>query len=240
MIRTLAAFVFAVGIATAQNPDPGPILEAARMSATFQEKQDLHGYLSKNGSNTPIHLFFRHKDIQFVVDEKGGSQRFHLRFGDDRYDLFELAPDGKTTAFPDSKISQSIAGTDVTYEDLSFRFLYWPSPVYEGQEDVNNQPCHKLRINKPKGTSGRYEVVYVWIHTKQGAFMRVRGHDKKGALVKEFEVREVMKLDNGSYTLKRMEVSGYTPGSDRRSGVTTLTFDKPQTSAAPTPKGLKR
>ncbi len=55
------------------------------------------------------------------------------------------------------------------------RFFYWPNPKLEGPEDVGGQPCYKIRVNKPRGSAGRYEVVYVWVHTKFGAF-RSNGH----------------------------------------------------------------
>jgi hypothetical protein len=214
----------------AQAPSAQQILEGARISATLtQLDEGLSGNLHKGGKNTPITLFLKGKDIQFQFEETKGSPRiFHMRIGDEAFNLFEIR-DGKTIAFPADKIIEPIAGSDLTYEDLALRFFYWPNPQLEGQEDVGGQPCYKLRVDKPRGTAGRYEVVYVWIHTKFGAFMKIRGHDKSGGLVKEFQVEDIMKVADNVWTLRKMQVATCDPANDgRRLSITDVTFDAPK------------
>ncbi|RYD33319.1 MAG: outer membrane lipoprotein-sorting protein [Verrucomicrobiaceae bacterium] len=150
-----------------------------------------------------------------------------MRIGEQNFNLFEII-NGKTTEFPAEKIVQPIAGTDLTYEDLALRFFYWPNPKLEAEEDVGGQPCYKIRIDKPKGSSGRYEVVYVWVHRKFGAFMRIRGHDKNGGLVKEFQVEDVMKVADNVWTLRKMQVATHDPSSGRRVSITDVAFDTPK------------
>jgi len=181
-------------------------------------------------------LFLDGKNIQFQFNENNGPWRiFHMRLADDRYDLFELI-DGKTRDFPANKLVEPIANTDLTYEDLALRFFYWPNPKLEGEEDVGGQPCYKLRIEKPKGTPGRYEVVYVWVHRKFGAFMKIRGHDKNGGLVKEFQVEDIMKVADNIWTLRKMQVATHDPATNRRIAMTDLVFDAPKKLA---PRGLR-
>ena len=224
MLRAIfTATILTISPALAQDPDASKVIEGARVAATLQQT-DLSGSLSKDGKKTPVQLFLRGKDIQFALELGGPTQRFHLRLGDGEYNLFDVSPDGKTTRFPDAKLVQPIAGTDVTYEDLSFQFFYWPSPSYEGTENVGGQPCYKIRLNKPKGSGGQYEVVYVWVHTKYGAFMKVGGFNKKGELIKQFEVEDIMSIGYGVYTLKKMKVATYKGG--RVSGITSLLFEK--------------
>lgn len=211
------------------------ILEGARVSATLtQVEEGLNGRL--NGK-TPIVLFLRGKDIQFQFDEGSGWQPFHMRLSDNSYDLFEIKG-GKTSKFPDSKITQPIAGTDLTYEDLALRFFYWPNPVLEGQEQIGGRPAYKIRVNRPKGTAGRYDTVYIWVDVKFGAFMQIKGYSNS-QLLKEFKVEDVMEIGRGVWTLKKMQVSSYTgaAGSERRTSVTTVTFDTPKKV---TTKGLKQ
>lgn len=232
----LPAAAFAISLVTsataqAQQPTAQQIIEGARMSATLAKlDQGLNGNLKKSGSNIPITLFLKGKDIQFQFSENKGPWRiFHMRIGEQNFNLFEII-NGKTTEFPSDKIVQPIAGTDLTYEDLALRFFYWPNPKLEGTEEVGGQSCYKLRIDKPKGASGRYEVVYVWVHTKFGAFMRIRGHDKSGGLVKEFQVEDVMKVADNLWTLRKMQVATCDPANDRRLSITDVTFDKPKTA----------
>ena len=215
---------------SAEAPSAQQILEGARISATLTQLDDgLSGNLHQGGKNTPITLFLKGKDIQFQFEETKGNPRiFHMRIGDDAFNLFEIR-EGKTIAFPADKIIEPIAGSDLTYEDLALRFFYWPDPHLEGQEDVGGQPCYKLRVDKPRGTSGRYQVVYVWIHTKFGAFMKIRGHDKSGGLVKEFQVEDIMKVADNVWTLRKMQVATCDPANDgRRISITDVTFDAPK------------
>jgi hypothetical protein len=54
--------------------------------------------------------------------------------------------------------------------------------------------------------------------------MKVGGNNKKGELMKLFEVEDVMSIGNGVYTLKKMKVATYAGG--RVSGITNLLFEK--------------
>lgn len=226
----LAIAWVSVQSAQAQPPSASQILEGARLSATLTKLDEgLTGNLQKKGGNVPITLFLKGKDIQFQFSQNKAPWRvFHMRMADETFNLFEMI-DGKTTEFPAAKIVQPIADTDLTYEDLALRFFYWPNPKLEGTEDVSGQPCYKLRIDKPKGSSGRYDVVYVWVHTKFGAFMRIRGHDKQGGLVKEFQVEDVMKVAENVWTLRKMQVATCDPANGgKRISITDVTFDTPK------------
>jgi hypothetical protein len=218
--------------------DAQQILEGARLAATLTTVEEgLSGNLSGPGKpDVPVTLFLKGENIQFQFKEANEWRVFHMRLNDNAFDLFEIK-DGKTTKFPDDKIVQPIAGTDLSYEDLAFRFFYWPNPKLEGQEEVDGMPCYKLRVNKPKGAAGRYETIYIWVHTKFGAFMKIRGHNTQGQLLKEFQVLKVMEIGNGVWTLKKMQVSSYAPGSDKRLSITDVAFETPKKAG---PKGLKR
>lgn len=233
----LAIFLLATLAAPAQPPDPKVILAGARMSATLTKLDEgLKGNLRKGSQKTDLTLFLKGKDIQFQFSENNGPWRvFHMRIGDADFNLFEMI-DGKTIDFPEKKLVESIAGSDLTYEDLALRFFYWPDPRFEGQEDVGGQSCYKIRIDKPKGSAGRYEVVYVWVHTKFGAFMKIRGHDKNGGLVKEFQVEDVMQIAKDTWTLRKMQVATHDPATGRRLSITDVTFDTPNKGG---PKGLR-
>lgn len=219
----------APAIALAQAPDAARIIEGARISATLTELDGpLNGTLSKGGNRTPIALFLKGQNIQFQFSPQKDTWRvFHMRLANNRYDLFEMI-NGKTVQFPNAKLVEPIASTDLTYEDLAFRFFYWPNPKFEGLEKVAGQDCYKIRLDKPPGTAGRYQAVYVWVHTKFGAFMRIRGHDASGGLVKEFQVEDVMQVAKDVWTLRKMQVASHDPKTGRRLSLTSVTFDTPK------------
>lgn len=207
------------------------------MSATLTKLDDgLSGNLRKGNQKTPVTLFLKGQDIQFQFSENKGPWRgFHMHIGDEAFNLSEVV-DGKMRKMPPEKLVAPIANTDLNYEDLALRFLYWPNPKFEGQEDVGGQPCYKIRVDKPTGVAGRYQVVYVWVHVKFGAFMRIRGHDKKGGLIKEFQVEDIMQVAKDVWTLRKMQVATHDPATSRRISITDVTFDSPKKAS---PRGLR-
>lgn len=239
-MKLIKALLFSAALTSplaAQAPDANRILEGARLSATLVElNEGLQGTLTQGRKKIPITIFLKGKDIQFQFQEDGKNWRvFHMRLGDEKFELFEMA-NGKQMNFPAAKLIEPIAGTDLTYEDLALRFFYWPDPKLEGTENVGGQQCYKLRLNKPQGAPGRYEGVYVWIHTKFGAFMRIKGHDKNGGLVKEFQVEDVMQVSDNVWVLRKMQVATHDPKTGRRVSITDVIFNKPTDKAL---KGLR-
>lgn len=224
-------------LAVAQQPDPQAILEGARMSATLTKLDEgLEGKLKAGRKTVPIALFLKGENIQFQFSEDGSPWRiFHMRMGDEKFDLFEIIG-GKTKVFDRNKLLEPIAGSDLTYEDLAMRFFYWPDPQFEGEDEVGGQDCYRIRVDKPDGVVGRYASVLIWVHKKYGAFMRIRGINKDGKLVKEFLVEDVMQVKKDVWTLSEMQVSSYEPKTGRRTSISKLDFEKPRMAR---PRGLR-
>ncbi len=203
------------------------VMSSVRQVAVLQGSQDLTGVIRKGSKKTPLTLFLRGKDIQFALN--GGAERFHLRLNDDTQQLRELVG-GSSRPFPDSKIGAPISKTDVSYEDLALKFLYWKNPRIVGEEKISGQLCWRLHVVNPEKT-GRYREVSVWVTKKQRALMRVVGYGPRPTSVplKQFEITDVMKV-NGVFTVETMKVSSF--GADRRvSGITYLEFEKPKRKA---------
>lgn len=205
------------------------IIAATRYSATLQQ-QDLHGTMTKNGKKTAISLFLRKENIQFLYKLGGEDKRFHMRLEEDRFDLLEIVG-GKTRRFDDKQLAQKINDTDLSYEDLSMRFLYWKGAKVMGEEKVSGQLCYKVRLENPSKTAGDYRIVYVWAHKKYGALMKVMGYDAKGRPLKQFKVTDLMKVGK-EYTLEQMRVDTINPENNKVTGMTYLKFKKPKRSSS--------
>lgn len=219
----------------AQEPAVDDILATARYVATLQQ-HDLKGQLRKESVKTPVMLYLRGENIQFQYLSSRTREwaPFHMRLEKDHYDLFEMV-DGKTLRFPDGKLSEAIEGSDLSYEDLAMRFLYWPNGAVEGSEKIKGQDCWKVRLQNP-GQGGRYALVYVWVHKKAGALMQVVGYNgaSPAKALKRFQVSDIMQVGD-AYTLRTMRVESYDPVANKVTGVTYLEFEKPTPVG---PKGM--
>lgn len=200
------------------------ILSTTRFAATMQVQQNLHGHMSKNGKRTPLSLFLRNENIQFSYKVKGKDNRFHMRLKEDHFDLLEIVK-GKTTRFSDKKLAEKINGTDVSFEDISMRFLYWKDSEVVGESKVNGRRCTKLRLKNPSTTAGDYRIVDVWVDKKYGAMMKLVGYNSKGQPLKQFLVTDVMRLGRG-YTLRKMRVDTIDAESNKVVGQTYIEFKK--------------
>lgn len=226
------AFLLAAAIAPlhAQQPDAAEMIRRIRLSATL-EQMDLHGVIRKDGlKDVPVSLFIRENNMQFML---ANAERFHIRMGDEQATLMTVDGQGGSKPFPASKLTQRISGTDVTYEDLTLRFLYWPNARLEGEEKIRGADCYKIRLDNPRPGVGAFAAVYVWVHKKYGAFWQIRAHDKQGRALKEFQVNSVMQIPGGKgYTIEEMLVN--TLNADLRVvSQTRLTFEKPRAGAKP-------
>jgi len=168
----------------------------------------------------------RGKDIQMQYLPEGAPawKGIHLQLNDDRCDLYDVLG-SKSTKFSDSKIGQSIDGTDLSYEDLSLRFLYWPDPEIVGEETIKTQGCYIIQVFNPNPDQGNYAVCRLWIHKKAAALMKVKAFDRKGQHVKTFGVSDLMKV-NGDYVMEKMKVE--TIKDERTTSISYLIFENPE------------
>jgi len=215
-------------------PPAEAILKGARQVAVLQH-QSLNGHIKKNGKKTQVALFLQGEDIQFQVadSEKRSWEKFHMKLGENQFNLYEFSG-AKAKAFPSSKLSQPIRSSDLTYEDLAMRFLYWKNATVVDQEKVQGQSCWKLRLINPT-KAGDYKIVYAWIHQKAGALMQVVGYNAAGKPLKRFQITKLMRVGD-DYTLRTMRVDSIDPASNKSHGVTYLEFDKPKVIR---PSGLR-
>ena len=131
---------------------------------------------------------------------------------------------GSDRPVPKAKYSEKIRGTDITYEDVSMRFLYWPNPAKLEDEDVNHRNCWRLRLNNPDA-SGAYGVAYIWVDKGSGSLMQMHGFDRQGKLIKRYKVISGMKVRNG-WMLKQMRIESVDPNTGKTIGRTYLELEK--------------
>lgn len=203
-ISSIALSLVFSALAPAQTAEE--IMTSVRQVTVLQKQQTLNGVIRKKSKKTPLTLFLRGENIQFMID--GGKDGFHLRLKDSSAELWDIT-NGKAKRFPARKISTPVVNTDLSYEDLALKFLYWKNPRIVGSQLVKGQDCWRIHVANPE-RSGNYREVSVWVTKKHRALAKVVGYGPRPAAMplKQFEITDVMKV-NGVFTVEKMKVNRY-------------------------------
>jgi hypothetical protein len=210
-MRKITAFflLFSLPIFAEPPPSAKDILASVRMMESRQQI-DLQGQLRQDNNVVPFHLVQNGPLIRYSFANP--DEFLQLRLGE-KSSRLDLVTDNGTEQFAASKLEQKIRGTGVTYEDLAFKFLYWPAARVLGEENVRTRNCWKLQLRAPSRES-QYSNVLLWIDKASGALMRMEGYDWNAQLAKRFEVVSAQKIE-GRWFLKQMRIEELQPGTNR-------------------------
>ena len=200
------------------------IQEAVRYSHSLQQA-DLVGQIkADNGAKATFDLKISGQRVRFRFRDPEQSIVLDNLHGG--YKLTESTLGSPTTTVPTSKYGEPIRGTDMLYEDLAMRFLYWPQSNLRGVESIKGRDAWKLHIVNPNRAPrvGPYSQVYIWVDQKSGGLMKMEAFDWGGKRVKRYEVKSAQKI-KGTWMLKKMEVETYKDG--KRVGSTSLRLREP-------------
>jgi hypothetical protein len=200
-------FISSVPIFAQSPPSAKDILASVRMIESKQQL-DLQGQLRQNDVVVPFRLVQNGPLVRYSFTNP--DEVLQLRLGENSSRL-DLVSDTGTEKFAGSKLNQKIRDTSVTYEDLAFKFLYWPTARVLGEENVRTRKCWKLQLRAPSRES-QYSNVLLWIDKASGALMRMEGYDWNAQLTKRFEVISAQKIE-GRWFLKQMRVEEFQPGT---------------------------
>jgi hypothetical protein len=213
-----SSFVIAFAAILWAKAEPAPsakeILDSVRLRQTNQ-RIDLRGQLRQGATVVPFQLIQDGGVVRYVFTDSNESLQLNL--GELSSELDELSDAGVKEV---SEFDRKVRGTDVTYEDIALKFLYWPKAEVVGQEKVRTRDCWKLQL-RPPGRRSQYSSVYLWIDKNGDALMRLEGFNWDGKLVKRFEVVSGQKIDN-RWFLKQMRIEAIEPGTNHATSRTYL------------------
>ncbi len=187
-----------------RSQDAESILQTARMNPTSHPAA-LHAQI--RGEGIPIPLTIRLKDHVVRYEFSNPDQTILLNLSPAETQLSEQMH-GVTTPISPAHLHETIRDSGITYEDLSLGFLYWPHPAIQGEETIRTRPAWKIDLQAPSGEQ-LYGVARLWIDKESGAILRIEGYDKKGLLLRRFEVISAQKID-GLWMLKQMRIESFT------------------------------
>jgi len=214
----LLYFVLVLTVSAEPAPSAKEIIESVRMRQT-QQQIDLSGQLRQGEVVVSFHLIQSGPVVRYIFSNPDESLQLQLGENDSRLD--EISSDGVKKV---AQFDRKIRGTDVTYEDLALKFIYWPDVDLQGTDTIRTRKCWKLRLHAPSHES-QYSSVILWIDKASGALMRMEGYDWKGELAKRFEVISAQKIDN-RWFLKQMRIETLEPGTNKVRSRTYLEIKK--------------
>lgn len=206
----------------AAGPTAEQIVQMVHMSRAFRN-DELKGALTKSGKSVPFTVKFQDTLIHFSFEKP--KQVIRLDITDKTYRLREVTANSNKEV-PAAQYSTGIRGTDLTYDDISFRYLYWPKKQLIGDEVIRTRRCHVVDLYNP-ARLGEYYMVRIFVDKESGGLVRMQAYDWNGKLIKSCTATGVMKI-KGATVLKSMDVVRYVPGTKSVAGETTFELQRPK------------
>ncbi len=199
----LWAALFFSGLTRAADPAPDAqeLLREARLTQGAQEWK-LRGHLSVGSVKHPFRLVLDKGAISYEFLDNGDT--ITLRLGE-KGSTLEEKRGGKIAKVTPARFDERVKGTDIRYEDLALKFLYWKNAKVLGDEVFQSRSCWKVEARPLTANESLYSRVVVWIGKDDGALWKAESYDAKDKWMRRFSVREVMK-DNGIWLLKKMRI----------------------------------
>jgi hypothetical protein len=194
------------------------ILSGIRLADISQE---LDGRLRKeDGTIIPFHLKASGDELVFTFSNP--TEVLRLRFEDSGPTLTRQTGD-RERIISGARLNDSVRGTDITYLDLSLRFLRWKDSRIEGQQNLRTFPCWMILLQQTDPNTP-YASVRVWVAKQSGALLRAEAFDAQSRLLKKFEVISGQRVE-GKWFLKQMRIERYDPDTGKLISRTYLEFN---------------
>ncbi len=214
---TGAALLCALPV-VAQDVDVDELLRAMREMTVSQGNRDVMGSIRKGRNKVPFSLSARGETIVFQYKHDNAWQRFDVRIHERNADLV-LVKNGKAQVMAPSAYAQTIAGTDVCYEDLSLRFLYWKGGKLVNDSSasrIKGRDCYIVEVKNPSPGTGQFAWVRMWVDKENGTTWQIDGYGADGKLRKRFSITSVQRLSDGTWFFKQMKLEVRNPQNPNR------------------------
>ena len=204
-----------------RQPTVSDILQTVR-EAQGSRHEALDGQLrndDEDGKVFPFRLFTDGPLVRYQFGEPSPTT-VQVRYNEDGSDLQEST--GRTTdKLTSANFDKKILGTDLTYEDLALRFVYWPKATLLGDDKIKLRPAWKIQLNAPNHRT-EYSSVNLWVDKESKVLLRAEAYDWQGKQIKRFEVVSGQKLDDGKWYLKQMRIESLDPATNHERSRTYL------------------
>jgi Outer membrane lipoprotein-sorting protein len=200
--------------------DANAILDQIR-SAQAQISRTLSGRLRPENGD-PIPFQFQLKGPEFDYKFTNPPETIKLQMTDSGSVLTDEKSAGQQI-LAGSRLSEPVRGTDITYEDLSLRFIYWKNAKFEGEQRVRTITCSIVLV-QPATRNTEYGSVRLWIAKDRGALIKAEGYNWQGKAIKRFEVISGQQIE-GKTIFKQIRIERLDPQTGKVVSRTYLELD---------------
>ncbi|MFK5922710.1 MAG: outer membrane lipoprotein-sorting protein [Verrucomicrobiota bacterium] len=189
------------------------VLRLVRYSYT-KVNRSFKGQLRHDKKKIPFLLTLKPDSIMFQFSSP--YQMIELTTKNDQLVLKEsFGAEGKLKVVKSEWYRQRIRGTDVTFDDISMRFLYWPKAKILKEEKLLRRDAWLVQVMNPSGL-GDYGSAWVWVDKGSGSMLRMEGFEpKKGKKIKTFRVQSVKKMGD-IWMVDQMLIETLNPATGKR------------------------
>lgn len=124
----------------------------------------------------------------------------------------------------------AIAGSDVSWLDLSMAYLWWSHEEIVGRDSIKGYDCTVVHVTPGDVEAGAYASARLWIADDVPVLLRAEGYDADGKMLRRLSVRSFKKID-GRWVIKDLDVAA--GGTASRSRIQVKDVRRPETGDRP-------
>ena len=192
---------FSPSVRAEDPPSAQDLLKSVRIAQSSQDWK-LTGRIRTGSKKIPFRLHLEKGAIRYEFTDSGDT--LTLRLGE-KSSTLEEKKGGKTGRVTAAKFDAPVHDTDISYEDLALRFIYWRDANVVGSDMISAHRCWKVEARPANEKDSQYARVMLWIGREDGALMKAESYDAAGKWVRRFTVTSVMKRE-GYWMLKQMRI----------------------------------
>ena len=198
------------------------VMKLVRYSYTLFDR-DFSGQLRVGfNKKVPFILSLKPEAIRFIFSDP--AHIIYLDTKDKKFALYQGKGGAQLSPVDPKNYGTTLRGTDVTYDDLSMRFLYWPNAKIVDTQRIKNRETWVVRVINPDG-AGLYSTVDCWVDKTSGGMLKMIGYNAKGRPIRRFEVIHGKKMGD-IWMVDEMRIETINPASGNRTSHTRLQIEE--------------
>lgn len=147
---------------------------------------------------------------RYIVRDGFGTEqeRFTVSWPPEGTPQFEYAKGDPPESQPLETANQSVAGLDLTWNDLSLSFLWWHGAQTVGAEKVRSRFCYIVDLPAPVGQADQVGGMRLWIDANAYLLLQADVYDARNRLQRRLQVKNLRKLD-GVWMVQNLDIFNY-------------------------------